>query len=267
MTRTIDARGGRAAGPARLTDRSDSGTSHRPAACRTAAAGSSCPATAGRPRWRARLRSTGRSRRKSGRPDTTSRGAGAARTALGEGGLARGVRPASRVAKQHVGAVLDQGDEPKLRVGARCPGSPPGARTLWRCPASSATSSVLPSRLTSRHRPVPGASGPWAGDGVDHLRRAVAAAAASPPACGPGRCPTCRPPSPERSGPRSHCTPFEQTTQHLPVGRLHVQRQGDHVVDHHVGRQVPLPPARGARGRQHRCGPSPGERSSRSRRG
>ncbi len=45
---------------------------------------------------------------------------------------------------------------------------------------------------------------------------------------------------------------FEQTTQHFAVGRLHVQPQGDGIVDHHMGRQVALALTGFAGGRQHR---------------
>ena len=44
---------------------------------------------------------------------------------------------------------------------------------------------------------------------------------------------------------------FEQTTQYLAVGGLHVQRQGNDVVDNHLGRQVALTNAGLSRFRQH----------------
>ena len=46
--------------------------------------------------------------------------------------------------------------------------------------------------------------------------------------------------------------PFQQTTQHLPVGGLHVQRQGDHVVNHHMRRQFLLSLAVSSGGHQYR---------------
>ena len=34
---------------------------------------------------------------------------------------------------------------------------------------------------------------------------------------------------------------IQQAAQHLTTGRPHVQRQRDHVIDHHVSRQMALP--------------------------
>ena len=45
--------------------------------------------------------------------------------------------------------------------------------------------------------------------------------------------------------------PFQQAAQHLAVGDLHVERQGNHVVDHHVSWQVALPTAGSAALPQH----------------
>jgi len=45
---------------------------------------------------------------------------------------------------------------------------------------------------------------------------------------------------------------FQQATQHFSIGAVHVQRQGNHVVDHHVCRQLPLPNAASARSDQYR---------------
>ena len=43
-----------------------------------------------------------------------------------------------------------------------------------------------------------------------------------------------------RAGPQKPLNALKKATQYLAVGRLHVQRQCNHVVDHHVSRQTPF---------------------------
>ena len=45
---------------------------------------------------------------------------------------------------------------------------------------------------------------------------------------------------------------FQQASQDFTRGRVHVERQGDHVVDHHMGRKIALADAGFAGRPQHR---------------
>lgn len=52
---------------------------------------------------------------------------------------------------------------------------------------------------------------------------------------------------------------FHKAAQHLPAGRVHVERQRNDVIDHHMRRQVALADAALARRCQHSADPSQGE--------
>ena len=134
---------------------------------------------------------------------------------------------------------------------ALAPRLAPGRPKASLFPFSSATSSVLPSMLTRRH----------ARYHAPFVAATATGVTTSSCNCRSGSHPSlvraCEMPElpatwiPVR-GFHQPLDSFQQTTQHFPIRRLHVQRQRDHVIHDHMRRQVPLTHALFSRGRQRR---------------
>ena len=149
--------------------------------------------------------------------------------------------------------VLDQRDKPNLREGARAatgPGAPKGVRIallIGDIQSTAVYADQMPTPIPApRFRRPPHRAdhgimqglqrfGPQARPGLRDTR----------PAHHPGACRRVAQP----------LQAFQQAAQDLAVRRLHVERQSDHVIDHHVRGQVPLTdtlPTRRLQGRVHR---------------
>ena len=157
---------------------------------------------------------------------------------LGEGDFAAAIG-AHAGAEQHLRSRFDQRDESQLRIGAT-------ATARSRTPVLGCVALLvgnIEGAAIHAHQtplPIPGALARSPRDGLDHLIMELPQRGGSQPRPRLGD-PRVARHSQLYSRLGQPLQPFQQAPQHFPVGRLHVQGQGDDVVDDHLSGQVALP--------------------------
>ena len=156
---------------------------------------------------------------------------------LGQGNLSRAIT-SHLAAKQHVGAAFHQRDESDLRISTLAPLCPRTPEGIFVGPL---IGYIQGAAVQAHHMPttIPRSLGCLYGNGSDHF------VVQSPQRLHPQSGPRLRNPrlpghlDPD-AGMHQPLNPFQETTQYLPIGALHIEHQRNHVVDHDVCRQVSL---------------------------